>query len=171
MVLPHRAARIQHLMFQAEHLPHRDSRVALGDTRDALGVPRLRVGVHLSDDDFATVLQLHRSMTRYLLARGAVPLSSPEEAVDALRRALSGRFNSHSHHLGTTRMGCSPADSVVDADCRVHGVPNLYVAGSSVFPTGGHANPTLSIVMLSARLGAHLAGQPTPAPGRLVAAV
>lgn len=171
MVLPHPAARIQHLMFQAEHLPHRDSRVTLGDSRDALGVPRLRVSVHLSDDDFATVLQLHRSMARHLLARGAVPLSSPEEVVDALREALRGRFNSHSHHLGTTRMGSSPADSVVDADCRVHGVPNLYVAGSSVFPTGGHANPTMSIVMLSARLGARLADLPAAAPGRIVTAV
>ena len=57
----------------------------------------------------------------------------------------------------------------VDADCRVHEIPNLYVAGSSVFPTGGHANPTLSIVMLSARLGARLADQRTAAPSRLVA--
>jgi choline dehydrogenase-like flavoprotein len=156
-------------MFQAEHLPHRHSRVSLGESRDALGMRRLRVAIHLSDEDFGTVLQLHRSMARYLAARDAVPLSSPEEVVGALREALPGRLNSHAHHLGTTRMGRSSADSVVDADCRVHEIPNLYVAGSSVFPTGGHANPTLSIVLLSARLGARLADQRTGAPSHLVA--
>lgn len=163
MVLPHPAAHVGHVMFQAEHFPHRDSHVALGDTRDALGVRRLRVGIRLSDDDFATVLQLHRSMARHLSARGAVPLSTPEGVVEALRESWRGRLNSHAHHIGTTRMGVSITDSVVDSDCRVHGIPNLYVAGSSVFPTGGHANPTLSIVMLSARLGARLAGLPVPA--------
>jgi choline dehydrogenase-like flavoprotein len=60
------------------------------------------------------------------------------------------------HHMGTTRMGRTPAEGVVDADCRVFGVDNLYIAGSSVFSTGGHANPTLSIVQLALRLGEHL---------------
>lgn len=155
-VLPHPATPVQHLTFQAEHLPHRDSTVSLGSSTDAHGVPRLKVRVELSDGDFDTVLALHRSMERYLLPRGGTPLSTPEEAVAAMREDARGGFNSHAHHLGTTRMGTSRADSVVDADCRVHGVGNLYVAGSSTFPTGGHANPTLSIVMLAARLGHHL---------------
>jgi choline dehydrogenase-like flavoprotein len=60
------------------------------------------------------------------------------------------------HHMGTTRMAASPRAGVVDADCRVHGVANLYVAGSSVFPTGGWANPTLTIVALALRLADHL---------------
>jgi choline dehydrogenase-like flavoprotein len=62
-----------------------------------------------------------------------------------------------SHHMGTTRMGDDPSTSVVDRDCRLHGVENLYVAGSSVFPTSGYANPTLTIVALALRLGDHLA--------------
>ena len=61
------------------------------------------------------------------------------------------------HLMGTTRMGTSPSDSVVDRDCRVHGYDNLFVAGSSVFPTGGYANPTLTIVALSLRLADTLA--------------
>ena len=60
------------------------------------------------------------------------------------------------HHMGTTRMSADPALGVVDADCRVHGYGNLYVAGSSVFPTGGWANPTLTILALVLRLAAHL---------------
>ncbi len=60
------------------------------------------------------------------------------------------------HHMGTTRMSDDPKTGVVDADCRVHGLSNLYIAGSSVFPTSGYANPTLTIVALALRLGDEL---------------
>jgi choline dehydrogenase-like flavoprotein len=60
------------------------------------------------------------------------------------------------HHIGTTRMHVDPKQGVVDRDCRVHGIGNLFVAGSSVFPTAGHANPTLTIVALALRLAAHI---------------
>jgi choline dehydrogenase-like flavoprotein len=63
--------------------------------------------------------------------------------------------------MGTTRMAADPGAGVVDADCRVHGVANLYVGGSSVFATTGHSNPTYPIVQLALRLGDHLAaGRP-----------
>ena len=68
---------------------------------------------------------------------------------------LEGNF----HHLGTTRMHTDPTMGVVDADCRVHGVRNLYVAGSSVFPTYGCSNPTLTVVALALRLADHLKKQ------------
>jgi choline dehydrogenase-like flavoprotein len=60
------------------------------------------------------------------------------------------------HHMCTTRMAASPRQGVVDADCRVHSVANLYVAGSSVFATGGYANPTFTIVALALRLADRL---------------
>ena len=60
------------------------------------------------------------------------------------------------HHMGTTRMSDDPASGVVDRNCKVHGVDGLYIAGSSVFPTGGHANPTLSLLTLAMRLADHL---------------
>jgi choline dehydrogenase-like flavoprotein len=62
------------------------------------------------------------------------------------------------HNMGLTRMGADPASSVVDADCRTHDLDNLWVAGSSVFPTGGGMNPTLTIAALSVRLAEHLDG-------------
>ena len=58
--------------------------------------------------------------------------------------------------MGATRMATDPAQGVVDADCRIHGLANLYVGGSSVFPTGGFANPTYTIVQMSLRLADHL---------------
>src|SRR6185369_16131038 len=63
-----------------------------------------------------------------------------------------------SHHMGGTRMGSDPRTSVVDADLRVHGAENLWIAGSSVFPASGCANPTYTIVALSIRLARHLRG-------------
>ena len=60
------------------------------------------------------------------------------------------------HHMGGTRMGTDRATSVVDADCRVHGMENLYVAGSSVFTTGGQCTPTTTITALAVRLAEHL---------------
>jgi choline dehydrogenase-like flavoprotein len=75
------------------------------------------------------------------------------------------------HHIGTTRMTDDPRQGVVDRNCRVHGVDNLYVAGASVFPTCGHANPTLTIVALALRLADHLvAGQSSSVGTRDVAA-
>jgi choline dehydrogenase-like flavoprotein len=74
----------------------------------------------------------------------------------------AGRLEDAFHNIGTTRMSADPATGVVDADCQVHGVPGLYVCGSSVFPTSGYANPTLTIVALALRLADHLGSR---APG------
>lgn len=69
-----------------------------------------------------------------------------------------GKLRDMYHHIGTTRMSHSPREGAVDPDCRVHGVANLYLAGSSVFPTSGYANPTLTIVALALRLADRLKG-------------
>jgi choline dehydrogenase-like flavoprotein len=63
------------------------------------------------------------------------------------------------HHMSTTRMAADPRQGVVDGDCKVHGMRNLYVGGSSVFASTGHCNPTYTIVQLALRLGDHLARQ------------
>nr|MBA3324611.1 GMC family oxidoreductase [Paracoccaceae bacterium] len=77
----------------------------------------------------------------------AEPLDWPETDEDE----VGGK-----HHMGTTRMADDPKRGVVDRDCRVHGLANLYIGGSSVFPSGGHANPTYTVVQLALRLGDHL---------------
>ena len=68
-------------------------------------------------------------------------------------------LNAGLHHMGTTRMSANPAEGVVDPHCQVHGVSNLYVAGSSVFPTVGMANPTFTIVALALRMAEHIAAR------------
>ena len=60
------------------------------------------------------------------------------------------------HHMGTTRMHEDPKQGVVDANCKMHGIANLFVAGSSVYTTGGYANPTLTLVALALRLADHI---------------
>ena len=82
------------------------------------------------------------------LNRGRVRIDN-----DALYREVTGG----GHTMGTTRMGDRRAESVVDRDCRVHGYGNFFVAGSSVFPTGGYANPTFTILALAIRLAEHIA--------------
>ncbi len=76
--------------------------------------------------------------------------------VETLQRIPPESITGGFHHMGTTRMHASPREGVVDPNGRVHGVKNLYVAGSSVFPTAGFANPTLTIVALTLRLADHL---------------
>ena len=138
-----------------EHLPNRDSRVLLQeDARDQFGKPRLALKLEIRPEDLRTVQVLAEEVGMGLaetdLARFKV-----DDAVYAGGLSLGG----HCHQMGTTRMAASARDGVVDGDCRVHGIDNLYLGGSSVFPTGGGVNPTLTIVSLALRLGEHIGNQ------------
>jgi choline dehydrogenase-like flavoprotein len=82
------------------------------------------------------------------------------------------RFGAYGgHHIGTARMGTDPRTSVVDRDCRVHSVHDLFVAGSAAFATSSQANPTLTLIALSLRLGKHLAQRLAPAAAHVSGAV
>ena len=146
------------LSVMAEQVPNPASRVTVGPERDALGVPRLRL------DWRATALGNHSVLRSVeLLAAGLGRAGAGRVRAHPQVRALGattdfgGWAQGGQHHMGTTRMAATPRDGVVDRDCRVHGVDNLYVAGSSVFPTGGSANPTLTLMALAIRLADHLA--------------
>jgi choline dehydrogenase-like flavoprotein len=142
------------LRAQAEQAPNPDSRVTLGTRRDRFGLPMARLDWRPRPSDRASIRASQKVVDRALRATGLghVELMLGDEDPPAL---LEGNF----HHLGTTRMHPDPANGVVDADCRVHGVRNLYVAGSSVFPTYGCSNPTLTVVALALRLADHLKKQ------------
>ena len=141
------------LMTYFEQSPNRDSRITLANARDAMGMRKVRVDWRLSDFDYAS----YRTTAGILgeeAARGCGGRFEPEPWVrdPGLRPELAGT----AHHLGTTRMSGRPEDGVVDRDCRVHGMENLHVAGSSVFPTGGWAFPTFTIAALALRLADRL---------------
>lgn len=142
------------LLVRGEQAPNPESRVTLTGDRDSTGVPRVKLDWRLSEIDVRSVSVLVETLGRELerLGLGKVEpadwLGSGEWKTDPL---ISSHPIGGYHHMGTTRMGNDPATSVTDADGRVHGIGNLWVAGSSLFPTGGWANPTLTIVALALR--------------------
>jgi choline dehydrogenase-like flavoprotein len=143
-----RRVRIRNFM---EMEPAASNRVVLGAGRDPLGLPVPRVLHDTTERDRAALVELHDVLARELQEQGLGRLETD------LRGARPWPIDLEaSHHLGTTRMGEDPADSVVDPDGRVHALENLFLAGGSVFPTSGCANPTYTICALSIRLAAHL---------------
>ncbi len=142
------------LLVRGEQAPNPESRITLTGEKDPTGVPRVKLDWRLSEIDVRSVSVLVGALGRELeqLGLGKVEpadwLGSGEWKTDPL---VSSHPIGGYHHMGTTRMGSAPATSVTDADGRVHGIGNLWVAGSSLFPTGGWANPTLTIVALALR--------------------
>jgi choline dehydrogenase-like flavoprotein len=136
---------------RAEQSPLADSRITLTDDRDPLGMPRVALDWRIDPEDDEKMRRALVILARELAAAGIARARVPGDATRFIWRQSPG-----GHHMGTTRMGSDPKLSVVDADCRTHEVGNLYIAGSSVFPTGGDANPTLTIVALAHRLAASL---------------
>jgi choline dehydrogenase-like flavoprotein len=155
-VVPYTRRAQEAFCFQSEHAPNRESRLLLSDELDELGMPRMTPQVRFSEIDFRTVRHFYREVDRSLRTHGLGALEYDSAELDRHLEALQERFNSAGHHIGTTRMSSRPELGVVDADCRVHSLKNLYVCGSSVFPTSGHANPTLTALALSLRLADHL---------------
>ena len=133
-----------------EQAPDPDNRVVLAGELDPLGQPKAQVRWRIGEHDRRTMIELHRTLARELQRAHIGELHSP------LLRGEVPAFQDASHHMGTTRMGTDPRSSVVDRDCRIHAVDNLFVAGSSVFPTSGYTNPTATLVALAIRLADHL---------------
>ncbi len=141
------------LRCHSEQLPNPDSRVLLDTERDALGLRKVVVDWRVTAEDKRLVTAIHRLLGTEVGRTGFGRLRYDIADDNA---TWPEDFRGNEHHMGTTRMHVDPTQGVVDENCRVHGVANLYVAGSSVFPTGGAANPTLTIVALALRLADHL---------------
>lgn len=139
-----------------EQEPIAENRVALSESEtDRFGMPRTELHWRQTETDIRTVRESATALATFLAERdlGRLRLDPWVQALDTpVGGELAGK-----HHMGGTRMADSPARGVVDRDCKVFGQDNLYVAGSSVFPTSGHANPTQTIVQLALRLADHLA--------------
>jgi choline dehydrogenase-like flavoprotein len=134
--------------------PNRDSRVTLSTQRDRLGMQRVKVDWQLTELVKRTFDRTNALLAQEMQLGGvaSVSLDAPLEG-----RPWPEQIEGTWHHMGTTRMHDSPRQGVVDRDCKVHGISNLYVAGSSVFPTVGANFPTITIVALTLRLAEHVA--------------
>lgn len=140
-----------------EPSPNPDSRVTLLDERDALGINLVRLDWRLNESDKRTIVRAQEVIAQ---EAGRAELGRVLQPLDPEESGWPADLTHGWHHMGTTRMHRDPKRGVVDADCRVHGVANLYVAGSSVFPTYGFSQPTFTIVALALRLAERL--QVTP---------
>ena len=143
---PPRAFDVYHVV---ELGPEPERRVELGSRRDELGRPVARLRWFIADHELEALDRTEELVASALDKAGLGRLTTSRQVAEAMHPTAH-------HHLGTTRMDDDPRRGVVDADSRVHGIPNLYVTGGSVFPTAGYVNPTLTIVALASRLAAHL---------------
>lgn len=147
--LPNRRRRFQRfeVVQMAEQGRHEDNRLYLSDERDGFGQRRLAFDWRWHPEDAAALARSQEIFAREL-------------AVSGLGRFEIARHNgepvvitpSINHFMGSTRMSARPEDGVVDPNCRVWGVDNLYVAATSVFPTGGFANSTFTLIALAIRI-------------------
>jgi choline dehydrogenase-like flavoprotein len=135
-----------------ELAPDANRRLVLTSEKDALGVPRLKLQMRVADSNFAHYRDTMKELGRQLLLAGTGMIRLNYDT----RGDWLSVMDWGNHHMGTTRMSADPRSGVVDANSQVHGVGNLFVAGSSVFPTYGASNPTMNLVALTLRLAAHL---------------
>jgi len=143
-----------------EQAPNPASRVILDREKDSLGLPKIQLDWRLTDLARQTAEEASQLVSYELghLGLGRLQLlewlTQEAHSWPEFPQVLRGSR----HHMGTTRMSDNPKTGVVNLNCQVYGVSNLYVAGSSVYPTSGTANPTLTLVALAIRLADHLKG-------------
>ncbi len=140
-----------------ETTPNPDSRVALSNEQDALGIPKINFNWQLSDLDKQSVRTFYEILGTEIGKSGLGRVQLYDWLFED-DPPWPSHLGSGWHHMGTTRMHEDPKQGVVDANNRVHGIDNLYIAGSSVFATSSAVNPTLTITALSLRLSDHLKG-------------
>jgi hypothetical protein len=152
---PPEPPRFFHLMTRQEQSPNPDSRVTLATEKDALGMPRVRFNWQLSPLDKRSIRTFYQLLGQEMGRTGIGRIQLRDWLLsddNTWPSFVSGGW----HHMGTARMHTDPKQGVVDPDCRVHGLANLYIGGAAVYPTAGSANPTLTLVALALRLADHL---------------
>lgn len=139
------------IFYQIEQAPDPNNRVMLSTERDRLGQNQVEIHWRLNPIDVEHAVRVQEIWAEEFAKAGLGELQFARKKEDFKFEKLAMH-----HHMGTTRMHIDPKQGVVDANCKVHGIENLFVAGSSVFPTAGYANPTLTIIALSLRLADHI---------------
>ncbi len=143
-----------------EQAPNPDSRVTLSEQRDSFGTRRTKLEWRLTDAETRSIMTFVRQIQQTWEVQGLATVDVDSIPMIDRDAGTHGGYIDANHHMGTTRMGTDPMTSVVDTDLRVHGYDNLYIASSSVFPTGGCSNPTLTVLALALRLCDRLKSAP-----------
>lgn len=156
--LPHHCIRIKkssgssdyEVKFFLEQLPNNESRISLTKDVDALKMPSVNIEWKFKEQDYLSFRRFAEKINEAFISHQIGCMSLDDDFFDMKV------FQDHSHQMGTTRMGTSPKTGVVDPQCQVFGIDNLFLSGSSVFPSAGNANPTFTIFALARRLGDYL---------------
>ena len=144
------------LKTRIEQSPNPDSRITLMAERDQLGMPRAQLNWALTPLEKYSIRTFYQLIARQVGQQGVARIKLMDYLQDPNDPSWPGFTSGGWHHMGTTRMSDNPQTGVVDANCKVHGVSNLYIAGASCFVTAAAPNPTLTLVALSLRLSDHL---------------
>lgn len=139
------------IFYQIEQAPDPNNRVNLSSERDFLGQNKVEIHWRLNPIDIQNAIRVQEIWAEEFDKAGLGKLEFADKFED-------WKFENRAmhHHMGTTRINNDPKQGVVDPNCKIHGISNLFVAGSSVFPTAGYSNPTLTIIALSLRLADHI---------------
>jgi choline dehydrogenase-like flavoprotein len=139
-----------------EQAPNPNSRVTIGPEKDELGVPKSILHWELTDLDKRSIRKINQIIGQQAGLAGIGRVRLKEFLWDENDNSWPEGTNAGWHHMGTTRMADDPKKGVVNANCQVHGIGNLFVAGSGCYATSGAPNPTLTLVALSLRLSDHV---------------
>lgn len=139
-----------------EQEPVPENRIELSDDLDSVGMPRVNLYWKKNETDLRTVQKTVEVFGKYLAKKNLGRIRFDDWVLGKSDYPDDDELAGY-HHMGGTRMASNPKEGIVDSNCKVHGQKNLYIAGSSIFPSGGCANSTLTIVQLAIRLGEHLA--------------
>lgn len=139
-----------------EQSPNPLSRVTLDSEKDELGMPRAALNWVFTPLEKRSLRKIYEVFGQQVGAAGIGRVKLMDYLQDEKDETMPAATSGGWHHMGTTRMTEDPKTGVVDANCKVHGIDNLYAAGSSCFTTGGAVNPTLSVVAIAIRLSDHI---------------
>lgn len=144
------------LFTRIEQAPNPSSRVTLDTEKDSLGVPRAMLHWELTPIEKRSIRKIYELLGQQVGVEGVGRVKMMEYLWDENDTSWPSFTGGGWHHMGTTRMSNDPKEGVVDANCKVHNIANLYIAGASCFTTAGAPNPTLTLTALSIRLSDHL---------------
>jgi choline dehydrogenase-like flavoprotein len=152
----HQDIRSYELFTRIEQAPNPNSRVTLDSEKDGLGVPRATLHWELTAFEKRSLRTMYELLGRELGRAAVGRVKMMEFLTDKNDNSWPSFTGGGWHHMGTTRMHDDPKKGVVDAHCKVHGISNLFVAGSACFTTAGAPNPTLTLIALTLRLSDHI---------------